>query len=317
MQSQEELDEYKMKQRFDYLTSDLLRERKKQTLAKMRCRAYGNIFFFISATITFAQAIMATLAQGKTFSDTINDNMMMAIAILAAFSVFWQSLIKHFNHDATALKHESAADAMRKIHSIAVLRCREEDTKMKYVACIDGNKDSAFNREIIGEGNKSSSIGEDANDVDIDVEGARPTHAENVGSSDEEGDRSDFHTLTKQFEQAIESSSQIPPQISSAFELLDNRIGVCKTKVHTSKSSENERRIEWEKVYPSLYRQLAATIISQPGWPYFYPNPDKVVEEAMGKYYKTFEAGLLKKLLSRDQMISNLYEKLEEGEEIS
>eukprot|EP00984_Skeletonema_dohrnii_P024078 scaffold13190_cov170-Skeletonema_dohrnii-CCMP3373.AAC.2 len=89
-----------------------------------------------------------------------------------------------------------------------------------------------------------------------------------------------------------------------AFELLDNRVGVCKRKVnYPRKSSENDIQVEWEKVYPALYRQLTATIISQPLWPYKSQNAEKVVTQTMDKYkYKYFKdldnTVLLKKLLT-------------------
>ena len=69
------------------------------------------------------------------------------------------------------------------------------------------------------------------------------------------------------------------------------RVGVCKRKVNNPrKSNENDIQVEWEKVYPALYRQLTATIISQPLWPYKYPNAEKVVTQTMDKYkYKYFK----------------------------
>jgi hypothetical protein len=151
-----------------------------------------------------------------------------------------------------------------------------------------------------------------------------------VGSSDEDGSKDQvgssdaqpytLTTLTKQFEQAIEScSSQVPAEIAAAFELLDNRVGVCKRKVNNPrKSSENNSQVEWEKVYPTLYRQLTATIISQPLWPYKYPNAEKVVSQTMDKYFNDLDnTVLLKKLLARNREIDEQYEAFEKGDEIA
>ena len=86
----------------------------------------------------------------------------------------------------------------------------------------------------------------------------------------------------KQFEQATEScTSLVPAKINAAFELLDNKIELCKRKVYTPGKKDNRAgasiKVEWDSVYSALYRELSAVIIKQKGWPYRIPDPEKVV----------------------------------------
>ncbi|KAK1746685.1 hypothetical protein QTG54_002029 [Skeletonema marinoi] len=366
MESHEERDEYKRKQQFDYLTSDVLKERKKHALAKIHFNAWGNIIFYISAAITLSQAIMATLAQSKFKEE--QGNMNIAIAFFASFSVFWQSLIKHWNYGGKSSMHESAATALGKIYNVALIRARHVRMNMKKKVNTkgatgggggSGSSSSATSEgATTGGGDKSGSKPdggsnvvthgdggeEEKSDESLPLEGGEEeksdeslpledseTPDEDSGSSEDQDGSKDqvgssdaqpytLTTLTKQFEQAIEScSSQVPAEIAAAFELLDNRVGVCKRKVNNPrKSSESNSQVEWEKVYPTLYRQLTATIISQPLWPYKYPNAEKVVTQTMDKYFKDLDnTVLLKKLLTRNREIDEQYEAFEKGDEIA
>ena len=371
MESHEERDEYKRKQQLDYLTSDVLKERKKHTLAKIHFNAWGNIIFYISAAITLSQAIMATLAQSKFKEE--QGNMNIAIAFFASFSVFWQSLIKHWNYGGKSSMHESAATALGKIYNIALIRARHVRMNMKKKVNTKGatggggggsSSSATSEGASTGGGDKSGSKPdvcssvvthgdggeEEKSDESLPLEGGEEEKSDDSlplehpetpdkdsgssedqdGSEDKDGSkdqvgRSDAQpytltTLTKQFEQAIEScSSQVPAEIAAAFELLDNRVGVCKRKVNNPrKSSENNSQVELEKVYPTLYRQLTATIISQPLWPYKYPNAEKVVSQTMDKYFKYLDnTVLLKKLLTRNREIDEQYEAFEKGDEIA
>lgn len=337
METQKERDEYKRRKQFDYLTSDVLKEKKKHTLAHMHYKACGNIIFYVSAGITLAQAVLATLAQSAFKGE--QEKMNISIAILAAFSVFWQSLIKHWGHDGNSSMHESAATALGKIYNVALLRARQEKVDKKKVA-VNGTKpndgiESAINKGKSGGKDSSGSTTNVAADgIGIREEEkrteSRPPSAGSGSDSIDGGSGDSGNTqmpyddlstrLTKQFEQAIEScTSQVPVKIAAAFELLDNRVGVCKRKVdNPRKSSVNDSQIEWEKVYPTLYRQLTATIIAQRFWPYFNPDPEKVVDLTMKKYLKELESNaLLKKLLSRNREIDSQYEKFENGDEIA
>ena len=337
MESQEEHEEHQRKQYFDYLTSDLLKEKKKHTLATAHFLACGDIIFYTSTLITLVQAVLAVLAQSQ-FKKS-QDEMNIAIAILAAFSVFWQSLIKHWNYGGKSMMHESAATALGKIHGAALLRSRLETVNMAKVS----SKGTRTNGDIANTGDDnnmsgSNTIGASNNVVtgggEEDEKSTESLHLDHPevtpgeedsnddGSGLIEGDSSDTQTapvgykgLMKQFEQATAScTSQVPAQIAAAFELLDNRVGACKRKVHNPrKSSENyDIKVEWEKVYPSLYRQLTATIIAQPFWPYKYPDPETVVNETLKKYTRDLkETALLDDLLKSNLEIDKKYDAFE------
>jgi len=341
MESQEEHDEYKRKQNFDYLTSALLKEKKKHTLAEIHFQAWGNIIFYISAFITLVQAVLATLAQSKA-SQSSQDIMNITIAILASFSVFWQSLIKHWNYGGRSSMHESAATALGKLYDIALFKARLEKVNMAK-ASLKGTTNTTTIRENTGGENASGSNNSGAadggdNEEEKTSESLPLDHPETPGEDNsgspsnaiDEGGSSDTQTktpmsyssLAKMFEQAIDScTSQVPAHITAAFELLDNRVGVCKRKVHTPRKSGGENsdtKVEWERVYPTLYRQLTATIISQPFWPYKYPDPEVVVNETLAKYSKDLkETALLDDLLKRNIEIDKRYEAFEKSDQIA
>jgi len=98
----------------------------------------------------------------------------------------------------------------------------------------------------------------------------------------------------------------------AAFELLDNQIGVCKRKIDTGLDTEHKVRVEWEKVYPTLYRELYATIITQHSWPLRVPNPKYVVEETLKRFKTKLKPELLDILIERNSEIEQKYKKVEE-----
>ncbi len=333
--TKQERDEYKRKQQFDFLTSDVLKEQKKHMLAKLHLKACGDFIFYISAFITLSQAVLATLAQNKSFEHQ-QEKMNISIALLAAFSVFWQSLIKHWGHSGNSSMHESAATALNKIYNIALLKARQEKVDIKAMT-MKGTKGESGGDEGSG-GSNTVGVSNDVTDGDGEEEKSTKSLPPNEdsgsdatggGSKKEEGDSNDTQTsledlsitLTKQFEQALEScTSQVPAQITAAFEMLDTHVGICRRNINNpNKSRANDIKVEWEKVYPTLYRQLAATIIAQRFWPYKNPDPEKVVQETMKKYLKQLESTdtLLEKLISRNLVIDSQYKKFEHEDDIA
>jgi hypothetical protein len=93
----EESPEEKTKRQFDFMTSDVLRERQKNTLAATYYKARGNHVFLFSALITLIQAALASTA--SLFSELIQSKITITIALLASFSVFWQSFVKVSERD--------------------------------------------------------------------------------------------------------------------------------------------------------------------------------------------------------------------------
>ena len=286
-----ETSEQKRKRQFDYMTSDILRAREKHLLAGQHFHAKGDQVFHISASITLIQALLATLAQAAIVTDVIQGWFNVAIALLSAFSVFWQSFAKHWDYSGRAGLHNSASSALTKIYSSALLRSREEKANVNGATAIDVDAATLLTKK---DGDVAGSVDE-----------------EDVEDINKNSDNS-FKTLTKQFEQATEGcTSQVPLQISSAFESLDARIGVCKREIFSS-GNDCGLKVKWEKVYPSMYSILTATIISQPGWPRVVPKADKVVDLAMTKFLG-LDAELLRSLLHRSRKIDNLYKEATES----
>ena len=271
-------DEDEVNMQFDFMMSEILKERKKHTLASLHFNTFGGITFLFSALVTLAQAFMASFGQAG-FGDYNMIN--TAIACLAAFSVFIQSLIKNWNYSGRATLHDSASAALGKIYKNARLKARKK----------------AASVEVEDSGSKSPQDGGDDSNITNLLE-----------------------SLVAQFEQATEScTSLVPAKITSAFDLLDNAIEVSKRKVDDAEAMDKEQqtRVEWEGIYSTLYRELTAVIISKRGWPYRIPDPKKVVKETMENYSKMGTKDdkifLLDTLLTRNELINKKYEEYEEN----
>ena len=279
----------KAKRQFDYMTSAVLKEREQRVLAGVHFSALGGLMFIISATVTLFQAVLATVAQANLGSDHIQSIANVTIAVFSAFSVFWQSLVKHWDYPGQAGLNNAAASALEKLYHIALLRAREE------AASVYG--------EMVQQHDGSGSVGSGRNGDD----------AENAKGGDVTGTIA--VTLTKQFEQAIEGSPEVPIRIATAFDILDTRIMVGNKKIvkgggGAGGGDYKRTDVAWEKVYPALYHQLTTEIIQSRGWPYFLPQPEDVVNKAIAKFEK-LDACLLSSLLDRNEEITKSYELFE------
>lgn len=276
----EESPEVKRKRQFDYMTSDVLKERQMHLLASAHFGAWSNLVFVISATMTLIQAGLATVAQANLYSDVAQSAFNITIALLASISVFWQSFVKHWDYGGKATLHESASSALEKIYNVALLRAREETANFYGDTTDDEVTSPAETNNEEGEDNVTN-------------------ESSNI-----------FETLTKQFEQAVEHGEEVPMQIACAFQILDTRVGACKKEIVSKARGDNSIqdgcRVRWEKIYPALYQTLTATITNQPGWPYFLPNAEKVVDKAMVKF-QNLDANLLGSLLERNRTIDENY----------
>ena len=257
---------------FSYMMSDVFKERKKHMLASLHFNRRGDVFFLFSAIITLLQAFLASLAQAESNGQQRSFN--VTIAFLAAFSVFWQSLLKNWNYKGRAALHDSAASTLSMIY---------KKTKMK-VRQFKANEDESTDDEDENEVNETNTL---------------------------------HSSLAAQFEQATEGcTSLIPAKISAAFDLLDNRIEVCKRNTYktgtdkgTDEENANKVQVKWGSVYTSLYRELSAVIIRKRSWPFFLPDPESVVNETIDIYKKESKANenLLKTVLDRNIEINNQY----------
>mmetsp|Transcript_1463 Transcript_1463/g.2034 ORF Transcript_1463/g.2034 Transcript_1463/m.2034 type:complete len:127 (-) Transcript_1463:369-749(-) len=109
------------------MTCSILKDRKMHMLASLHFNYGGNRVFMASAILTLIQTGLAILAQAdlKSFEEDEDkwekkwedhqNNITVSIAFLAAFSVFWQSLVKNWNYNGRASLHDSAAAALGKL----------------------------------------------------------------------------------------------------------------------------------------------------------------------------------------------------------
>jgi hypothetical protein len=221
---------------------------------------------------------------------------------------FRLSPLKHWDYSGKAALHMSASSALEKIYNVAQLRAREETANL-----YGGTTDVGVRDEL-----KSPARNDAEGSGKVEEGGMTTTNTKsNANDEEDQGNVSKessnaFETLTKQMEQAIEHGEEVPMQIACAFQILDTRVGICKKEIvsRSDKSGEDGCRVRWEKVFPALYQTLTATIISQPGWPFFLPNPEKIVDKAMQKF-QNFDANLLESLLERNRKIDEHYGALE------
>ncbi|KAL7551148.1 hypothetical protein ACHAWF_014347 [Thalassiosira exigua] len=319
----EEVDQQKslvmkrMKKDFDYLTTGVLKENQKHLLASLHFRAiYDRLLFVPSIGITLVSGILAVLAQSGLYSDAINTRCTLSVAVLAAFSVFWQSLMKQLDFGGRASLHDSAAMALSRIYKVALMKSREQRIEELDSAlagrAIDREqvtRDVSADLGKVEEGSPSM-MEEDPNNGDSTFE-ERGT-VSNAGSmkaikSVPDGD--DHLTLSKQFQQATQScTSVIPIKISTAFNALESRIYVCNKKLVPC-GNVNQPKIAWERVYPALYHQLTLTIIGSKWWPYRVPDANWAVTKTI-EDFDAHDAFLLEVLVKRANTIENEYNSL-------
>ncbi len=312
-------EEHARKKEYNYMTSSILKDRKMHMLASLHFNGRGSVVFLKSAIVTLIQAGLAILAQSDLNIDNWavhQSNITVAIAFLAAYSVFWQSLVKNWNYNGRASLHDSAAAALGKLHKTSELRRRQEKA-LKNKGTSGG---AVSETQSPSEEEKTEEVADDdaaaaaGSDATTGAPAGGDTKPDSVEKKKEFMDSSLFDQLVKQYEQALEGcNSFIPPGIVAAFELLDNQIGVCKRKIDTGLDTGHKVRVEWEKVYPTLYRELYATIITQPGWPLRVPNPQTVVKKTLKRFKdgvkdeKQENIDLLGILLERNKEIETKY----------
>ena len=132
-------EEHDRKREYNYMTCSILKDRKMHMLASLHFNYRGNRVFMASAILTLIQTGLAILAQAdlKSFEEDEDkwekkwedhqNNITVSIAFLAAFSVFWQSLVKNWNYNWRASLHDSAAAALGKLAvQTSELRRRQE-----------------------------------------------------------------------------------------------------------------------------------------------------------------------------------------------
>ena len=222
-----------------------------------------------SAILTLIQTGLAILAQAdlKSFEEDEDkwekkwedhqNNITVSIAFLAAFSVFWQSLVKNWNYNGRASLHDSAAAALGKLYKTSELRRRQEKALKN-----NGSSGGAASKAQSSQGQDKESL-EKASQSNDAASTLAPADDDGDGDTNSDEENQDFMNsnlfdqLVKQYKQALEGcTSFIPPGIVAAFELLDNQIGVCKRKIDTGLDTGHKIRVDWVIIvaYNSLYR---------------------------------------------------------------
>lgn len=267
----------KKKKDFDYMTSSILKEHQKHLLASLHFKAvYNHLFFIPSISLTVASGILATLAQSGLYPVSTFTN---SIAILAAFSVFWQSLMKQLDYGGRAAQHDSAAKALTKIFQLANLKRREQKSNGLGNAFKNSNyyqpSDYGLTNSEQAEVGVPATVGA-SNDDDTSRGSSDPEKGKGASATPTEI-HEDLFTLSRQFEHALQGCDSIVPiKITAAFNALESRIDVC-----NKPGSAMKANISWEKVYPALYDQLTLTIIGSKLWPYVSPVADWAVNKTM------------------------------------
>mmetsp|Transcript_13726 Transcript_13726/g.29846 ORF Transcript_13726/g.29846 Transcript_13726/m.29846 type:complete len:375 (-) Transcript_13726:186-1310(-) len=325
----------KKKKEFDYMTSSVLMEKQKHLLASLHLKAiFDHLLFVPSIGITLVTGILAVLGQSDIYNSYHQNIFNMSIAILAAFSVFWQSLVKQLDYGGRASLHNSAAVALGKIYKISTLQSRRQ----KFTARDDDLDDRTKNKEQTHDG---STDGEQARglagrerppdgytalehveegipvvrgETNQDGGGNYPEEEENVhvapmNSSESQVRGGEDHiSLSKQIDQALEGcTSVVPIKITCAFNTLESRINVCNKRLIAS--ANDKPSIAWEKVYPALYHQLTLTIIGTKLWPYVVPDAEWAVNKTINDF-QSHNGDLLKFLIDRAHVIEDEYSTL-------
>lgn len=295
------------KKEFNYLMSAVLLEQQKHLLASLHFKGFNNHFLFLpSIGLTLASATLALFAQSQLVSPYNQMVCTISVAIVAAFSVFWQSLMKQLDYGGRAMLHDSTATALGNILKNAEIKRREQ--KMKEVRAListgrseqsrDGPMDLELAEGIQGTRGLTSQDG-GGDTPSEDATSKKPAPDDPVAG---DGDHS---TLARQFEQAVQGcTSVVPINISAAFHALDTRVNVRNKKLVPTENANP--KIAWEMVFPALYHQLTLTIIGSKMWPYFVPGANWAVNKAI-KDFQNLDAGLMKGLVERTHEIDKEY----------
>eukprot|EP00581_Thalassiosira_minuscula_P010109 CAMPEP_0183706880 /NCGR_PEP_ID=MMETSP0737-20130205/3596_1 /TAXON_ID=385413 /ORGANISM="Thalassiosira miniscula, Strain CCMP1093" /LENGTH=376 /DNA_ID=CAMNT_0025934409 /DNA_START=205 /DNA_END=1335 /DNA_ORIENTATION=+ len=334
----------KRKKEFDHMTSNVLKEKLKHKLASLHFKKiYDHLLFIPSIFITLVSGILAVIAQSNLATDSLQEGCTLVIAVLASFSVFWQSLIKQLDYGGRASLHHSAAMALTKIYKLAILKAGEDsmiylnDTGINGLGSastvkplVDARVGKAahqreYNDKMVSfdeeAGGGVQDDSDEAGDNQNRANDSKPEGEKNGTQAktdqdpvvDRDADGENHFSLTKQFEQATQGcTSAIPIRIVAAFDTLDSRINVCNKQLLPSES-EKKNKIAWEKVYPALYHQLTLTIIGSPMWPYRVPDAEKVVTKAIKDFQSLINkenggADVLSGLIERSREINQAYD---------
>lgn len=263
-------------------------ERQKHLLAALHFKAiYTYLLFIPSIFLTMAGGILSVFAQSG--GHNLDSRYTIAIAVLASFSVFWQSLMNKFDYSGRSALHDSAATALAKIYKLGSMSSKAHKTS-------DSNNDSRNNSANMEAGvpmtSDSSQTKEGSSTPGMSVPEGKVRHE-------------DHNTLTKQYEQALQGcTSSVPIKITAAFNSLESSINVCNKRLLPSDSPMP--KISWEKVYPALYHQLTLTIIGSRMWPYVVPGAEWAVRKTI-KDFKEQNGCLLDVLVQRNMQIDKEY----------
>mmetsp|Transcript_19396 Transcript_19396/g.42184 ORF Transcript_19396/g.42184 Transcript_19396/m.42184 type:complete len:386 (-) Transcript_19396:144-1301(-) len=299
----------KKKKDFDFMTCSVLKEQQKHLLASLHFKAvYNDLCFIPSIFITLATGVLAVLSQSDLFTEHSQSIFTLTISALAAFSVFWQSLIKQLDFGGRALLHESTAGALTKLYNTSDIKSKEQRIT-KLDNDINAPKDQKIPQQTRGisavqmeEGNTGANQDSGGNTPDEDKnDGTKPSGAHLAESED-------HSALSKQFEQATSGcTSLVPIQIASAYNSLESRVTVSNRKLILMGTAKP--KVAWEKVYPALYDQLKLTIIGYRWWPYKVPDAEWAVNKTI-KDFQNMDCDLLKALVDQTELIDKHYDRL-------
>jgi len=279
------------------------------------------LLFIPSIGITLASGILAVLAQSGLYSERTQEICIIWIAVLASFSVFWQSLVKQLNFGGRALLHHSTAMALSKVLKLATMGAREQqmvdvenlkkNISQPYSRAnsrpSDASLDHADEEVAISDGANGVKYDQDASSASVGVD-AKQIYGMPVEQPQFNKGAENHDTLTRQFQQALEGcTSVVPVRITTAFDVLNTRVDVCNKRL--IKTGNDQPNIEWEKVYPALYHQLTITIISSRLWPYMAPNAEWAVKQTI-KDFQDMDACMLKAIIRRTKVIDEEYNSL-------
>ena len=193
--------------------------------------------------------------------------------------------------------HDSAAVALRRIYSLALMRSKEQ--KIHDIETLSSENNTNGVR-----------LGEEAKQDDTES-----ASEDSQGPEEDPKDGHDHFMLSKQFEQALQGcTSQVPIRIAAAFDALNTRIDASNKKLVPS--GNMTPRIAWEKVYPAIYHQLTLTIIGSKLWPFAVPDAEWAVNKAIDDF-REHKACLMKDLVNRTHEIDTVYTNLAQGNRAS
>jgi len=292
------------KVKFNFITTKILKEQQQQKLAAMHYSAvHERVLFVPSILLTLMSAVLAILVKSSLIpGDNTQTWIAFTIAIISIMSTFVQSLMKQLDLSGRASSHEAASTNLKKLYEFLILSKKEQRYNSIYKSLKTGRRLSENNNlEKFDDFVKNGDKGEGDEEKNHSTKHSAGKEKEKTPNDSDESEANHLGSICSQFRLVTEScTSPVPVNISTAFDMIEARINLVNTSMMVSKK---QSKIDFSKVFPTIYYQLTMTLIQSRIFPTRIPSPEWIVK----KTFKDWRAQLVSEEDTSAQILDSLY----------